>query len=402
MIPAPRGTPELPESPYARELERNRGDMKFSPELEREYHRYYLNERRAHVRSFNLIMFLLAAAACVLVAVSPAPMRGTATAWRLGAIALAFAVMVWVARSRYYERIYLRAAQIASLWIAAVAAVEVANRVAVGDNEMLALLTTYSIALYFLAGILYQAGLQANVVLVVVFTATLVALRQPVAADVRSVGILAAVAAIGGLGFRKQGVRFRRAFLEHGLISELAARDGLTGLTNRRGFDAHLVRIWQQALRDRKSIAIMMIDIDHFKDFNDQHGHQAGDSALRRIAAVVNAVPRRALDLAARYGGEELTVILFDVVRVDAARLANDIREAVQALSFADADGKILGVITVSIGVAVVHPSLTRSPAGAVQLADEALYAAKGAGRNRVEVYETEYVSLTTGSFRVR
>jgi len=296
----------------------------------------------------------------------------------------------------------LRTAQVASLWIAAVAAVEVANRVAVGEREMLALLTTYSIALYFLAGILYQAALQANIVLVVAFAATLVALRQPVATDIRLVGILAAVAAIGGLGFRNQGASFRRVFLEHGLISELAARDGLTGLSNRRGFDTHLVRIWQHALRDRKPIAIMLIDIDHFKLFNDQHGHQAGDSALRRIAAVVNAVPRRALDLAARYGGDEMTVLLYDVVREDAAKLSNDLREAVQALSFTNADGRVLNVISVSIGVAIVHPSLTRSPAGAVQLADEALYAAKRGGRNRVEVYETEYASLTTGSFRVR
>jgi len=376
--------------------------MKFSPALEREFHRFYLSERRSHVRSFNLIMFLLAAGACVLVSLSPAPIRDTATSWRLGGIALAFGTLVWVTRGRHYERIYLRTAQVASLWIAAVAAVEVANRVAVGEREMLALLTTYSIALYFLAGILYQAALQANIVLVVAFAATLVALRQPVATDIRLVGILAAVAAIGGLGFRNQGASFRRVFLEHGLISELAARDGLTGLSNRRGFDTHLVRIWQHALRDRKPIAIMLIDIDHFKLFNDQHGHQAGDSALRRIAAVVNAVPRRALDLAARYGGDEMTVLLYDVVREDAAKLSNDLREAVQALSFTNADGRVLNVISVSIGVAIVHPSLTRSPAGAVQLADEALYAAKRGGRNRVEVYETEYASLTTGSFRVR
>jgi len=402
MTPSPRAAQDLPESPYARELERGTRDMNFSPELEREFHRFYLSERHSHVRSFNLIMFLLAAAACVLVSLSPAPMRGTATSWRLGGVALAFGVMAWVARSRYYERIYLRVAHVASLWIAAVAAVEVANRVAVGEKDMLALLTTYSIALYFLAGILTRAALQANAILVVAFAASLVALRQPIATDIRSVAILAGVAAIGGRGILNQRVRFRRVFLEHGLVTELAARDGLTGLANRRGFDAHLARIWQQALRDRKSIAIMMIDIDHFKLFNDRHGHQAGDAALRRIAAAVNAVPRRALDLAARYGGEELAVFLYGVVREGAAKLANDLREAVQALCITDADDKVLNVITVSIGVAIVHPSLTRSPEGAVQLADEALYAAKDGGRNRVEVYETEYASLTTGSFRAR
>ena len=296
----------------------------------------------------------------------------------------------------------MRAAQVASLLIAVLASAEVACRLVAGKGELFALLTTYSIGLYFLAGILYRAALQANVALVVSFGATLLILGQPATRIAYLVAILAVIAAIGGLAFRHQGIRFRRSFLERGVIGELAARDGLTGLTNRRAFDSHLIRAWQQALRDRKPIALIMIDVDFFKSFNDRYGHQAGDSALQRIAAVIHGFPQRALDLAARFGGEELIAIFYDVTREDAQQIAEAMRVAVQSLGIDHQDSTALGRVTISLGVAIVHPTLTRSPDGAMQLADEALYAAKRNGRNRVEIFETEYIALATGSFRMR
>jgi len=204
---------------------------------------------------------------------------------------------------------------------------------------------------------------------------------------------------IGGLAFRNQGIRFRRTFLERGLIAEMAARDGLTGLKNRRAFDEHLTRTWQRALRDRRQLTLVMIDVDHFKKFNDRYGHQAGDEALQRIAAVVDSFARRPLDLAARYGGEELVLILFDLSRQHAEQLAELVRAGVQNLQVSHID-HAPGVATISLGVAIVHPTLERSPEGAVQLADEALYAAKREGRNRVRIFESEYQGLSTGIFR--
>ena len=145
-----------------------------------------------------------------------------------------------------------------------------------------------------------------------------------------------------------------------------------------------------------------LIDVDFFKNFNDRYGHQAGDAALQQIATVVEGFAKRALDLTARYGGEELVVLLYDVPRGAAAQLADAIRNAVQELHIEHVDGTSSGVVTISVGVAVVHPTLVRNPEGVVQLADEALYAAKHNGRNRVQVFETEYVALSTGSFRLR
>jgi diguanylate cyclase (GGDEF)-like protein len=397
-----RGVREFSESRYAAELAKGAVGMKFPPELEREYHAFYLAERVSHVRSFNLIMCALVFLAFVAACLSDGPLSGSFHRLRLGAIVLAYLTMACLARSRYYKIAYLTVAAIASFCIAVLGSIEIGYRINAGDGELLALLTTYSIALYFLAGILFQPALKANVGLVAGFAGTLLALGAPGGRIGYLVGILAAVAAIGGLGFRHQGIRFRRSFLERGLIGEIAARDGLTGLKNRRAFDAHLTRAWQQALRDRKILIVMLIDVDFFKNFNDRYGHQAGDAALQRIAAVVEGFAKRALDLAARYGGEELVVLLYDVPREAAAQLADAIRSAVQALQIEHLDGTSSGVVTISVGVAVVHPTLVRNPEGAVQLADEALYGAKHAGRNRVEVFETEYVALSTGSFRHR
>jgi diguanylate cyclase (GGDEF)-like protein len=398
--PAER-VPHLPGSRYAAELNRGAGDMRFPPELEREYHHFYLSERRSHVRSFNVIMCVLFVLACAD-SVWTAPFQAQlAQHLRLGAIAFAYLAMAAVAYSRHYQRFYLETARYACIVISVVGAVEVAHRIHAGAGEVFALLTPYSIGLYFLAGILYRAALQANIVMISAFAATLIYLREPPARTAELIAILAATALIGGLAFRHQGIRFRRTFLERGLIGEMAARDGLTGLKNRRAFDEHLTRTWQQALRDRRQLALMMIDVDHFKKFNDRYGHQAGDEALQRIAAVVDSFAKRPLDLAARYGGEELAVILFDVSREHAERFAEQLRAGVQNLRIPHID-HAPGVATVSVGVAVVHPTLERSPDGALQLADEAMYAAKRDGRNSVRTFESEYQGLSTGTFRAQ
>jgi diguanylate cyclase (GGDEF)-like protein len=121
---------------------------------------------------------------------------------------------------------------------------------------------------------------------------------------------------------------------------------------------------------------------------------------LQRVAAVVDGFAQRPLDLAARYGGEELAVILFDITRDHADKIAEQLRAAVQALGIEHVDSRESVAVTVSVGVAIVRPKLDRSPEGVVQLADEALYAAKKDGRNRVRVFESEYAALSTGKFK--
>jgi diguanylate cyclase (GGDEF)-like protein len=321
---------------------------------------------------------------------------------RLAAIVFGCAAITWAAFSRLYQEVYLSAARWASLVIAVFGAFEIAHRVAAGDGQMLAWLAGYGIALFFMTGLRFGAALQANLALLVSFIAGLIWNGQSAAQIMQSAGIVTMILLIVGLTYFQQAVRYRKAFLERGLIADLAARDGLTGLKNRRAFDEHLIRSWQQSLRDRKMLAVMFIDVDAFKKFNDRYGHKAGDIALQRIAGVVHTVAKRALDLAARYGGEELAVILYDVPRDSAIQLAEAMRSAVMNLGIEHLDGQPLNVVTISIGVGIVRPTLARSPDGAVQLADEALYAAKRNGRNRVEIFESEYDALSTGTFRTR
>jgi diguanylate cyclase (GGDEF)-like protein len=165
-------------------------------------------------------------------------------------------------------------------------------------------------------------------------------------------------------------------------LADLAATDGLTGLANRRTLDQVFSAEWTRALRSGKPISVLMIDIDHFKAFNDRHGHQGGDEALRNVATVILGSIRRPGDLAARYGGEEFTVVLPETPLKGALVIAESIRTRIEALAPFASDQQ---PVTVSIGLAsqIIRPADT--PATLTRLADKALYQAKRNGRNRVE-----------------
>jgi diguanylate cyclase (GGDEF)-like protein len=396
-----KGKLGVPDSRYAAELGKSAAGVRFTPELEQEYDGFFLAERRSQVRAFSSMLCVLSLLA-LLWSFGPDPGHDATQRLRLGVIVLGCAAITWAAFSRFYLEVYLATARWASLVIAVLGAFEVAHRAAAGQSESLAWLAAYGIGLFFMVGIRFSAALQANLALVASFIVALVLERQTVAQVAHFAGTVAVILTMVGFAYFQQAVRYRKGFLERGLIADLAARDGLTGLKNRRAFDEHLIRSWQQALRDRKTIAVMFIDVDTFKKFNDRYGHKAGDIALQRIAGVVHGAAKRALDLAARYGGEELAVILYDVPREHASQLAEAMRGAVMNLGIEHLDGTPMNVVTISIGVGIVRPTLARSPDGAVQLADEALYAAKRNGRNRVELFESEYEALSTGTFRTR
>jgi diguanylate cyclase (GGDEF)-like protein len=192
----------------------------------------------------------------------------------------------------------------------------------------------------------------------------------------------------------------RTSFLETHRISQLAQHDTLTGAKNRRVFDEHLARLWPRAVAEKRTIAILLIDVDHFKAYNDCYGHQAGDIGLRQIAECLQSIVRGPLDVLSRYGGEEFVAMLYDV-DVDRARaIAERARHSVQELGIEHLGSRTSATITVSIGVGVIEPTPARTPRGALQLSDQALYAAKVSGRNRVRVMsEVDYDMLVTGVF---
>ena len=214
--------------------------------------------------------------------------------------------------------------------------------------------------------------------------------------------MLLAVNLLGGYSCYKIEHSARRHFLESRMLNQLAERDGLTGLYNRRAFDHYMERIWRQSRRENTPFTLMLIDIDHFKPFNDHYGHQAGDDALKQVASVISSAVQRPLDMAARYGGEEFALVLYGPATDYVMNLPELLREDVLELRTTHEAATMTKLLTVSIGVAVVTPDSKRSLAGAIQLADEALYQAKEAGRNRVVVRFSGNAALETGRFRAR
>ncbi len=402
MPPAPLDLEHFPDSSYAAELRRDFPDLRFSRELEQEFQAFHLDRVRSRVRFFQLALFLLSVSAAVhLIALDHVTARTALSGW-LGLVLPTGLLLVCASWSRYYERLYLPAARVALPVFAVASAMGVAGRVIDGHPDQFYLLTTYSIVLYFLGGQLFRESLLAIALMILAHGAALAYMDQPPVAIAFHVGVLCITGAVGAFVYRGIERQLRTSFLERGLMGEMARRDGLTGLKNRGAFDDYFPRMWQQALRDHRSLALLLIDVDHFKAYNDRYGHQAGDKALRRVAQVVQGFARRPLDMAARYGGEEFVVALFDLDADSVRDIAEQLRRSIHALNIVHEDSTTALHVTASVGVSIIVPRQGRSPEGAVQLADEALYSAKRSGRNCVAVVDTEYTTYSTGSFRRR
>jgi diguanylate cyclase (GGDEF)-like protein/PAS domain S-box-containing protein len=168
------------------------------------------------------------------------------------------------------------------------------------------------------------------------------------------------------------------------LVESLASLDGLTEIANRRRLDQVLEHEWRLATRTVSDISLLLIDVDHFKAYNDIYGHLAGDDCLRRLAKVILEMVARPSDLVARYGGEEFAVVLPNTPPTGAMQVADRIRAAVQELDMPH-EGNTHRVVTVSIGCATQTPEMDSKLDGLIDAADHALYRAKNAGRNAIE-----------------
>lgn len=388
----------LPDSAYAQELRRGFPDLRFAPDLERVFHAFHSSRSRTRVRLFALALGLLAAAAAVkLTVLDSIPLRDVTLGW-LGLVIPACLALGLASWGPFYERLYLPAARFLLPAIAVASAIGIADRRVIGHPEPFCFLTALSIASYF-GGQLFREAMLVNALMVGTLGLALAHAGWPTAEVIYYATELAITSAVGALVYQGVERQLRASFLEHGLLSEMVARDGLTGLKNRGAFDDDYARLWQQATRERRALALLLMDVDHFKAYNDRYGHQAGDAALQRVAQVVQRFARRPLDIAARYGGEEFLVALYDLGAEHVREIAEELRESVQALAIQHDDSPA-GVVTASIGVSIVSPRPGRSPEGALQLADEALYAAKRGGRNDIRVVDCYGVNYSTGAFR--
>jgi diguanylate cyclase (GGDEF)-like protein len=402
QIPALLDLEHFSDSPYANELRRDFPDLRFAAALEKDFQAFHLDRVRSRVRFFQLATCLLSLAVAIhLVVLDGLPVRGVLVGW-LGVAIPVSVFLLWASWSPFYERLYLPAARIALPLLGIISAVGIASRILVGHPDPFYFLTSYSIALFFLGGQMFREALIANALMILAHGAALALVGEPVESVVYYVSVLTITAAVGAFVYRGVERQLRTSFLERGLMGEMAARDGLTGLKNRGAFDDHFPRMWQQGLRDRRSLALLLIDVDHFKAYNDRYGHQGGDEALRRVAQVVQGFARRPLDMAARYGGEEFVLALFDMSGEFVQELAEELRQSILALQIPHEDSPTAPFVTASVGISVVRPKVGRTPEGAVQLADESLYSAKRSGRNCVKLVDSDHALFTTGTFRRR
>jgi diguanylate cyclase (GGDEF)-like protein len=173
------------------------------------------------------------------------------------------------------------------------------------------------------------------------------------------------------------------------LLRSLARLDGLTGLANRRHFDDVLAAEWRRCARSAKPLSLILIDLDHFKRFNDRYGHQAGDACLRQVAATFKAAFTRSFDLVARYGGEEFVCVLPETSLEGAEAKSQKLERSVRELRIPHEDSDVAQrIVTISVGVAVSMPASGAECAELVLCADRSLYMAKDAGRGQVKALQ--------------
>lgn len=242
---------------------------------------------------------------------------------------------------------------------------------------------------YFMSGLRLKQTLRGNLIIVLALVAAGVLGLMPGQAATYLTFALICANVIGGAGAYALEYANRTSFLERKLLVEIAELDGLTRLLNRQTFESRVRDTWRRAISDHRAVTVMMIDVDHFKLYNDHYGHQAGDDCLRSVAtAVRTAVGMRSGDCVARYGGEEIIAVLFDRTPAEAQDIAQRVVSEIAVLDIPHALAVERARVSVSVGAATQVPPLTSSYDAIVRLADGALYTAKRQGRDRSIVVE--------------
>ncbi|HEX3847201.1 MAG TPA: diguanylate cyclase [Steroidobacteraceae bacterium] len=396
-------TADLPDSPQARQLREGFPWLTFNPELEAEFRATYFDENIAHTR-VNLclaVVITIAFSAMEAMVLGPELNRIPSMIHMLVIIPtllIGLAASFSAQRHRLYPPLAVVASTILGLGVTAIQMLATLG----GTSILFPCLMLTIIFIYFMGGLIFYHALAANVIVMFVYLAVGTALELPGREFAYDALALIAANLFGASIVYMHEKTSRMRFLEACLLREMVARDGLTGIQNRRMFDQHIQRVWQQAVREEERVAVLLVDIDCFKDYNDRYGHQAGDECLRAVAVSLSQCARRPLDFVSRYGGEEFAIVLYEASREYVAEVLTRIQRSIAELNIPHDASRVASRLTVSIGAAFILPTSTRTHEGLIQLADEALYGAKEQGRNRVVVMEAEYNTLRTGRFEKR
>jgi diguanylate cyclase (GGDEF)-like protein len=362
--------------------------LRFPASLEEEFR---ASHRAASRRWVRVGLYVAVAASLGSALLDPWIVSGPADVPNLVRFGVQLPVLLILALSthdRFYARWYELAIQLGAP-IFAVGTIVVASRsqpqYAALVGARLLLVCFY---IYFLAGLRMPQALRANLAILAALVGAGLLGLLPSALTTFLAFALSSANIIGGAGAYALEHARRTAFLERKLLLEVAELDGLTGLMNRHTFDSRAREAWRSAGAAQRPATVLMIDVDHFKLYNDHYGHQSGDECLRLVAASVRAALRlRPGDLIARYGGEEIVALLFDRQQAEVHELAQRIVAEVGELNMPHAAAPVSHV-SVSVGAAANAAPLIGVYDNLLREADAALYAAKHQGRNRAIVVE--------------
>ncbi|HUF74431.1 MAG TPA: diguanylate cyclase [Gammaproteobacteria bacterium] len=392
--------PDL-DSQILKQLETGTPDLRFNPFLEKEYQDFCHMQKVSRGRLAASVAFLFALAVSSLEIV----LRGTIvdhipSLLPVAVLAPLFGLILLAtympALDRHYELIAatgITLAGVCGIYVTQIASLN-------GASYLLASVVLINLYACRFLGLRFGLGVSLAAFLVLAHIVIGLIVGLPMSELLYMTAILGAATVIGTVSSYNWERTMRKAFIEQRMLNELAQRDGLTGLYNRRIFDDYIQRVWRQARRDQVSVEIIFIDIDHFKNYNDLHGHQAGDDCLRKVAVAIARAAKRPFDFSARYGGEEFVLVLYGPPDDYARTLPEQLRQEIIELAIRHEVSHVAPTITVSVGVALADPSSGRSLTGAIQAADEALYEAKQRGRNRVIFKDASESEVETGNFR--
>ncbi|NHZ92897.1 diguanylate cyclase [Massilia sp. CCM 8733] len=375
-------------SPHRRALEQGYRWLRFEDGLEQQFQAFYLESQAARVRMAAYVCIVLFIMFVILdLTTLPAFVSIRTASIRIALIIPSF-IVVLLASYRAAWRPYLGTAVFSAALVTGLSTVAViGSALDAGYQIPYEGILLVALFIYLIACLAWRRALLANMVTLCAFVIMEFWLQKDAQARLYQIVFMCAANGVGAYGAYFLEHSIRTTFLVNTLLHELAALDGLTGLSNRRTLNIHLERVWRQALRDRQAVAIAMIDIDHFKRYNDRYGHARGDAALKAVADVIAAQARRPLDLTARYGGEEFAVIWHNPVPGELQAMGEVLTAAVAALRIEHPDSDS-GSLSVSVGVTIGLPCAGDDAAALLRLADHALYQAKHQGRNRVVVSE--------------
>jgi diguanylate cyclase (GGDEF)-like protein len=380
--------------------------LRFAPETEAEFQKYFIERSLSRARWATAIYLALVA---VVTAIN---MRGSMVSLtetlqqpiyllRLGvacpALVLILAATVVPELQRYYQWIAATAVVVTGMSVMFISGIPAAQGIPqfqMGDVLVVVYATLF-------LGLLFRPVLIVATALMISFIG--INRYLGVASDhlIFAASVVFATTLMSVLSALRVERLLRMNFIEYRLLNDIAERDGLTGLYNRRMFDDLTNRLWLQAQRNQEALQIILVDIDHFKAYNDLYGHQAGDNCIRRVASIIARAAKRPFDFCARYGGEEFALVLYAPSGSDPTALPEQIRRDIMALDIPHAHADTAPMLTVSIGSATAAPETKRSLAGLIQTADEALYRAKQLGRNRVLHVDAGEANTPTGAFKV-